>query len=170
MASKQLVSPMVEYMRSNEMVADVTTEIAPNVKQVEITFATSGVYGLQIWKPYYFKADETLNGSAIKGIEAVTRSQLSTLPDGSQTFTSADVFAKALLWIIDRSGDVIVTLPLNSLISSDVTIATAFDKIQRFCLEDVVWQKCYITLHDTTGISAGESIYLNIYYDKDGES
>jgi hypothetical protein len=162
----QLVSPLIEYMTREKMISDVTSEISERVKQVQLTFATSGVYGLQIWKPYYFQPDESLNGNAIKGIQVVTTNTLNPLVDGSVTLASADVFAKLLLWIVSSEGDVITTLPLNQLIAdSSVTIATAFPKVQRFCMEDVDWQNSYITIHDTTGISAGESILFNIYFD-----
>jgi len=170
MEKKQLVSPLIEYMTSQEMITDVTTPISESVKQVQLTFAASGIYGLQIWKPYYFNPDTTLNGSAIKGIQAVTTTEVNPTPDGSSTFT-ADVYAKLLLWIVDKGGDVVTTLPLNQLVaSSSNTIGTAFPKVQRFSLKDIVWQKCYVTIHYTVGISAGETLYLNIYYnDKEEE-
>jgi hypothetical protein len=168
MAKNQLVSPLIEYMSSEGMITDVTTPISSSVKQVQLTFATSGIYGLQIWKPYYFNPDATLDGSAIKGIQALTRTEVDPLPDGSQTLSSADVYAKLLLWLVDSGGDVLANLPLSELIaSSSNTIATAFPKIQRFSLKDIVWQKCYVTIHDTVGIVAGESLLFNIYYDKD---
>ena len=168
MENKQLISPLVEYMTSQKMVTDITSPISSAVKQVQLTFQTSGVYGLQIWKPYYFQPDKTLNGSAIKGIQALTRVDIDPLPDGSQTLSSADVFAKLLLWLVNEQGDAVCTLPLSELIASPTnTIATAFPKVQRFELKDIVWQKCYVTIHDTIGITAGESLLFNIYYDKD---
>ncbi len=168
MAKKQLVSPLIEYMSSEEMITDITSPISDSVKQVQLTFATSGIYGLQIWKPYYFNPDATLNGSSIKGIQALTRTEVNPLPDGSQTLTSADVYAKLLLWLVDSGGDVVATLPLSELIASSAnTIGTAFPKVQRFSLEDIIWQKCYVTIHDTVGITAGESLLFNIYYSKE---
>jgi len=161
----RLISPLIEYMVSNKMITDVTSPVSERVKQVQFTFASSGVYGVQIWKPYYFQPDTNLNGSAIKGIQALTSTELEYLPDGTQTY-SADVMANMLLWLIDESGDAVCTLPLSELItSSSNTIGTAFPKVQRFDLKNIIWQKCYITIHDTTGITAGSSLMFNIYYD-----
>jgi hypothetical protein len=45
------------------------------------------------------------------------------------------------------------------------TIASAFVKYQKVCLKDLVLQKSYITISDTTGINVGDTILFNFFYD-----
>ena len=162
----QLISPIVDYMLRNNMIWDVTSEISPKMEQKQFTFTATGGLGLQIWKPYYFEADETLDGSAIKGISVMTRAENDPLVGGSQTLASADSFGKLLLWLVDDKGDILSVLPLSVLIaSSSTTISSAFVKYQKFEMKDVILQKCYITISDTTGINVGESILFNIFYE-----
>lgn len=166
----QLISPIVDYMLRNQMIWDCTEEIAPNVKQKQFTFTASGTLGLQIWKPYYFEADDSLDGSVIKGIQAVTNNEVQPIVGGSSTLSSIDVYGKVLLWLVDKGGDVVSVLPLSVLIASKGnTIATAFVKYQKFCLKDIVLQKCYITISDTTGINVGDSILFNFFYENKHE-
>lgn len=162
-----LISPIVEYMTKNQYIWDCTSEIATKVEQKQFTFTASGVLGLQIWKPYYFEADDFLNGSVIQGIQVVTNFETQPIVDGSSTLSSLDTYGKVLLWLVDRSGDVVAVIPLSVLIASrGNTIASAFVKYQKFCLNDIVLQKCYITITDTTGIVAGNSILFNFFYDE----
>jgi len=148
------------------MIWDVTSEISPKVEQKQFTFTATGGLGLQIWKPYYFEADNSLDGSAIKGISVVTRTENDPLVGGTQTLTSVDTFGKLLLWLVDDKGDILSIMPLSVLVaSSSTTISSAFVKYQKFEVKDVVLQKCYITISDTTGINVGESILFNIFYE-----
>jgi len=163
----QLISPIVDFMLRNQMIWDCTSEIAPNVEQKQFTFTASGTLGLQVWKPYYFEADDSFDGSVIQGIQVVTTNELSPIVGGGSTLSSIDSYGKVLLWLVDRSGDIVAVLPLSILISSRAnTIATAFVKYQKFCLKDIVLQKCYITISDTTGINVGDTILFNFFYEE----
>ena len=161
-----LISPIVQYMTENQMIWDCTSEIASKVEQKQFTFTASGNLGLQIWKPYYFEADDFLDGSAIEGIQVVSRDESDPFVDGTTGLSSLDVYGKVLLWLVDRGGDVLAVLPLSILLSSrGNTIASAFVKYQKVCLKDLVLQKCYITISDTTGINVGDTILFNFFYD-----
>lgn len=161
-----LISPIVEYMTKNQYIWDCTSEISSKVQQKQFTFTASGVFGLQIWKPYYFEADDFLNGSVIQGIQVVTNFELQPIEDGSSTLSSLDTYGKVLLWLVDRGGDIVAVIPLSVLIASrGNTIASAFVKYQKFCFNDLILNNCYITITDTTGIVAGDSILFNFFYD-----
>lgn len=163
----QLISPIVDYMLQNQMIWDCTSEIATKVDQKQFTFTASGSLGLQIWKPYYFEADDFLDGSVIQGIQVVTNFENQPIVGGTSTLSSLDTYGKILLWLVDRGGDVLAVLPLSILIaSSGQKIASAFVKYQKVCLKNLVLQKCYITISDTTGINVGDSILFNFFYDE----
>ena len=166
----RLISPIVEYMTSKEMIWDCTSEISSKVQQFQFTFTASGSLGLQIWKPYYFEADDDLNGSFVKGIQAVSREQNDPLVGGGTTLSSLDSFGKILLWLVDKGGDVLAVLPLSILLSTQGnTIGSAFVKYQKFAFKDLAWQYCYITISDTAGINVGDSILFNIFYEARGD-
>ena len=166
----QLISPIVDYMLRNQMIWDCTEEIAPRVEQKQFTFTASGTLGLQIWKPYYFDADDNLNGDVIKGIQVVTNFESQPIVGGTSTLSSLDTYGKVLLWLVDEGGDVVSVLPLSVLIASrGNTITTAFVKYQKFCLKNIVLQKCYLTISDTTGINVGDSILFNFFYEEKHE-
>ena len=167
---KRLISPIIEYMTKQGYIWDCTSEISSRVQQVEFTFSAAGVNGIQIWKPYYFNAEDDLNGSVIQGLQVITRTENVPFADGTSTLSSIDAFGKVILWIVDKSGEVVSTLPLSTLIASrGNTIASAFVKYQRVQFENIVWQNCYLTLADTTGINAGESILFNVFYNPKNE-
>jgi hypothetical protein len=165
MENKQLISPLVNYMTEQQMVCDAYSEISESAKPVEFVFQSTGIYGLQIWKPYYFNPDTSLNGSTIKGIEVLTTTQLGKSTTNNTPVSSLDVLSNLLLWLVDDKGEAVCTLPLWILGAGNSTA----DKIQRFNLKNIIWQDCYITTHDTTGLSAGTSILFNVYYDKKEE-
>jgi hypothetical protein len=163
----KLISPIVDFMLRNQMIWDCTSEIAPNVEQKQFTFTASGSLGLQVWKPYYFEADDSFNGSAIQGIQVVTNNESSPIVGGGSTLSSIDSYGKVLLWLVDKGGDVISVVPLSILVSSRAnTIQTAFVKYQKFALKDIVLQNCYITIVNTTGINVGDSILFNFFYEE----
>ena len=165
-----LISPIVEYMTKNQYIWDCTSEISSSVEQKQFTFTAGGVLGLQIWKPYYFEADDSLNGSVIKGIQVVTNQESQPIVDGSSTLATLDLYGRVLLWLVDKGGDIVSVMPLSALISSrGNTIASAFVKYQKFCFYDLVLQNCYITITDTTGIVAGNTILFNFFYDNKHE-
>jgi hypothetical protein len=167
---KNLQSPLVDYMLKRQMVWDVSSPISKSVKQVQFTFSATGILGLQIWKPYYFPDDDSLNGSAIDGISVVTPNETNPLITGNTAITSLDAYGKILLWIIDKKGDVLCTIPLSVLLSTrGNTIPSAFVKYQKFCLKDVIFEDCYLTISDTTGINVGDSILFNIFYNNNSE-
>jgi len=161
MSKTKLISPLVSYMQENRMVCDDTNPISEQSTQVQFTFTASGTNQLRIWKPYFFPTNPSLNGSVIKGIQPIAQSTLALAPDGSP-LVAADLFAKAMIWLVNANDDVLVNMPLFDLRGE--RSGNGYAKIQRFELKDIVWQKCYLTLHDTTGFNVGDSILFNIYY------
>ena len=167
---QNLQSPLVDFMLKKKMVWDVTSPISKSVEQVQFTFQASGITGLQIWKPYYFPADDSLNGSVIEGISVVSANETNPLITGNTAITSLDAYGKILLWMVDKRGDVLCVLPLSVLLStSGNTIPSAFVKYQKFCLQDVILQDCYLTITDTTGINVGDSVLFNFFYTNKSE-
>jgi len=164
MQGAPLISPLIRYMLEQKMICDVTAPIAAESEQVQFTFTASGVFGLQIWKPYYFAPDDAIDNSIIKGIEVLTGTQLFPYPNGGTPLSSADLLGQFLLWIVDKKDDVLCQIPLSSLQSTPYG-ATGHASVQRFHLKDVIWQNCYITCHDTTNVNVGDSILFNVYYD-----
>lgn len=159
-----LISPLIKFMTESKMICDVTAPIAEQSTQVQLTFTASGVFGLQIWKPYYFNPNASIDNSIIKGIEVIAGSQLFPYPNGATPLSSADLFGQFLLWVVDKNDDVVSQIPLSCLQSTPYG-ATGHASVQRFHLKDIIWQNCYVTCHDTTNVNVGDSILFNVYFD-----
>lgn len=159
-----LISPLINFMTEQKMICDVTAPISRYSDQLQFTFTAIGIFGLQIWKPYYFNPDEDIDKSIIKGIEVIDGVQLFPYPNGATPLSSADLLGQFLLWIVDKNDDVVCQIPLSSLQSTQYG-ATGHASVQRFHLKNIIWQNCYITCHDTTFVNVGDSILFNVYYD-----
>jgi hypothetical protein len=167
--SKGIISPLINYMTENEMICDATSPVSYYQKTAQIDFTTAGgalPTSLAINKPYYFKPDNTLdhqNGD-IKAIEVVSPTVQNTFENGVSNLSSDDVFGNVLLYLVDGNDNILVQTPLTSLLG--ISYGGYALKLYRTKLSNVIWQKCYIEILDTTAISAGEGIKFKVYYDK----
>jgi len=167
--SKGIISPLINYMTENEMICDATSPVSYYQKTTQIDFTAAGgslPTSLAINTPYYFKPDSSLNhqNADIKAIEVVASSFQSTFENGNSNLSSDDVFSKVLLYLVDGNDNILVQTPLTSLLG--ISYGGYARKLYRTKLSNIIWQKCYIEILDTTGISAGEGIKFQVYYDK----
>lgn len=164
-----IVSPLINYMLGKNMIKDFCDPISESMTQSQISFTAAGgglPSSLADNKPYYFQPNESLdhNNSKIRAIEVVSQSFLSTFPDGTSNVSSDDVLARIVLYLVDGQDVIRVYTPLKSLLG--VSYKGAARKLYDVCLEDIIWQKCYIEILDTSLVNAGQGILLNVYYDK----
>ena len=77
---------------------------------------------------------------------------------------SDDIFSRIMLYIVDGYDNILIQTPLSATLG--ISYGGYARKLYMVELKDIIWQKCYIELLDTSLISAGEGIKLNVYYDK----
>jgi hypothetical protein len=164
-----IVSPLINYMCEKHMIQDWSDPISYSMTQSQINFTAAGgglPTSLAENKPYYFQPNETLDhtNSKIRAIEVVSQSFLSTFPNGTSNVSSDDVLARIMISIVDGKNNVLIYSPLKSLLG--VAYGGFARKLYTVDLEDIIWQKSYIEILDTSLLAAGEGILLNVYYDK----
>lgn len=150
------------------MIEDTCEPTSSSMKTVQVNFtaAAGGLpTSLAINNPYYFQPDSTLDhkNADIRAIEVVPASFQTKFEDGV-TNVAEDTLNQAILNLCDGEDKILVQIPLTS--AKAIAYGGFARKLQGFKLEGIIWQKCYIELIDTTNISAGEGIKLNIYYNK----
>lgn len=166
---KALISPLINYMTEKNMVDDFSDPISYSVTNEIVTFTASGgglPTSLAINKPYYFQPKNTLDHtrSKIKALEVVSTTFQSVFENGTNNVSSDDVFSRIILYIVDGNDSILIQTPLKSLLG--IAYGGFARKLYQVDLSDIIWQKCYIEILDTSVISAGEGIKLNVYYDK----
>ena len=166
----QLVSPLIQYMKEQNLLRDTCDPVAYTVTTAQINFAAAGSglpNAIALNKPYYFQPYDELNhrNSTIMALEVVSTTFEQTFLDGVSNVSSDDVFSNITLNLVNGVQDVIVQTPLTSLLG--VAYGGYARKLYQVCLKDIVWSNCYIEI---TGnpllLSAGQGVKFNIYYDK----
>jgi hypothetical protein len=69
-----------------------------------------------------------------------------------------------MISIVDGKDNIRIYSPLKSLLG--VAYGGFARKLYTVDLEDIIWQKSYIEILDTSLVAAGQGILLNVYYDK----
>ena len=133
-------------------------------KSVYIPFTATGSNQAFVGKDITFTSDTDLDytNSIITGIEVIdlgTSTYALTQPVRQNADTT--ILANGYLTLSNLKREVICVLPLTSLVRDFAGGTSASDNAKSnkmFWLENIVWQNCYVTFTDVTGIS--ESIAL----------
>lgn len=100
------------------------------------------------------------NAVIIEGLEGFTNTQLAVSPNNKNIITSAGSLNLVLTLVVDETED-IYQIPYYTLISSNNA-----GLIREFANKRINLVKSYITILNTTGLTAGESAIFNFYYRK----
>lgn len=133
-------------------------------KSVYIPFTATGSNQAFVGKDITFNSDTDLDytNSIITGIEVIdlgTSTYALTQPIRQNADTT--ILANGVLTLSNLRREVICVLPLTSLVrdyAGETSASSNAKSNKMFWLENIVWQNCYVTFTDVTGIS--ESIAL----------
>ena len=128
-------------------------------KSAYIPFTASGSNQAFVGKDIYFSSDTDLDytNSIITGIEVIdlgTSTYALTQPVRQNADTT--ILANGVLTLSNLKREVVCVLPLTSLVRDFAGATSASDNAKSnkmFWLETIVWQNCYVTFTDITGIS-----------------
>jgi hypothetical protein len=165
-----LISPLMQYMRDRNMIDDFADEFADKVTVAEIDYTSLGATSIDLWKPYYFEPNHLLDhtNSIITGLEIVQPNQQPILDNGVTTnIPSNDLFARAILWIVNGDNEVLIQTPLTSLFGD--SYGGYARKVYQTHLTSVIWQKCYITWTDVSSLTVGQGLKMLVYYKEKSE-
>ena len=154
-----LISPLVHHMYQNHMAMPFGDILGCEQKSVYIPFTASGNNQAFVGKDIPFNPDTDLDytNSIITGIEVIdlgTATNALTQPIRQNADTT--ILANGVLTLSNLRREVICVLPLTTLVRDFAggTSASSNAKSNKmFWLENVVWQNCYVTFTDVTGIS-----------------
>jgi hypothetical protein len=104
------------------------------------------------------------NNIILYGIECYTEDQLAQTPSGEAVIDTADANQVVLTLMDTDKNQFIYNCPIISLIRENVGGFVTIFKPRLINLND-----CYIQLTDATGITAGENVVFNFYYELVGE-
>ena len=167
---RRIVSPLVEYFESNDMMGDPVEILGSRMKSVEVKFTSANsVHSLVENKRFYFNPDSTLDGEncTITAIEFVTSTQQQYLSDGQTLNVTADTGARWMIGIADADNDLLVYSPLTCFYAppfakSGVKQYTKKTMMTHFTTQK--WMSCFLEAIDSSTISASYGFKLNIYY------
>jgi hypothetical protein len=106
--------------------------------------------------------------SIITGIEVIdlgTATYALTQPIRQNADTT--ILANGVLTLSNLRREVICVLPLTTLVRDFAGATTASDNAKSnkmFWLENLVWQNCYVTFTDVTGISANIALQFLVSF------
>ena len=163
----QLVSPIIDYMTKQGMIADSTDDFSDSVDTSLLTLGTAAL-PMQLFQPYYFNSDTNIDSQKIVGIEVFSQTEMPILPNGSNNVASNDVFRNFLLTLVGGDGKQIYSIiPLSMLLGVRYS-ATSYAKVPLFDYDDIVWDKCYVQCVDTTapGVNINDTNILFKIYTK----
>ena len=75
----QLVSPIIDYMTKQGMIADSTDDFSDSVDTSLLTLGTAAL-PMQLFQPYYFNSDTNIDSQKIVGIEVFSQTEMPILP------------------------------------------------------------------------------------------
>lgn len=165
----RIVSPLVEYFESNNMMRDPLEILGHRLKSVEVKFTQSNSpYSLADNKRFYFNPDDTLNGdnATITAIEWVTQTEQQNLSDGVTTNATTDQGAKWMLGIVDKKNDLLVYSPLSTFEAIVPSVSGEYytRKIMMTHFNTQEWMSCFLEAIDSSTMDYTKGFTLKIYY------
>jgi len=153
-----IISPLLQQFKDNRWFKQVGCIEGEFSKTITLNLPSTNL-GQQI----YFNSDTELDNAIIKTIEVViSTNQITTIYQNSVLDTiSSGLASKAMLTISNNAREVISQMPLYTLIRSLNQGKPAY-----FCLDNVIWQNCYIELLDTAGFSTSKGFFIRVTYDR----
>jgi len=153
-----IITPLLQQFKDNRWFKQTGCIEGEYSKTITLNLPSTNL-GQQI----YFNSDTELDNAIIKTIEVViSTNQINTVYQNSVLDTiSSGLAAKAMLTISNNSREVISQMPLYTLIRSLNQGKPAY-----FCLDNVIWQNCYIELLDTAGFATTNGFFIRVTYDR----
>jgi hypothetical protein len=153
-----IITPLLQQFKDNRWFKQVGCIEGEFSKTITLNLPSTNL-GQQI----YFKSDTELDNAIIKTIEVViSTNQITTVYQNEVLDTiSSGLATKAMLTISNDAREVISQMPLYTLIRSLNQGKPAY-----FCLDNVIWQNCYIELLDTAGFSTTNGFFIRVTYDR----
>jgi hypothetical protein len=153
-----IISPLLQQFKDNRWFKQVGCIEGEFSKTITLNLPSTNL-GQQI----YFNSDTELDNAIIKTIEVViSTNQITTIYQNEVLDTiSSGLASKAMLTISNNAREVISQMPLYTLIRSLNQGKPAY-----FCLDNVIWQNCYIELLDTAGFSTTNGFFIRVTYDR----
>ena len=166
----RLISPLVQHMYQNHMAMPFGDIAGCEQKSVYIPFTASGSNQAFVGKNITFNSDTDLDytNSIITGIEVIdqgTSTYAMTQPIRQNADTT--ILANGVLTLSNLKREVIAELPLLPLVRNFAGATSASNNAKSnkmFWLENLVWQNCYVTFTDVTGISDAIALQFLITY------
>jgi hypothetical protein len=166
----RLISPLVQHMYQNHMAMPFGDIAGCEQKSVYIPFTASGSNQAFVGKEITFSSDTDLDytNSIITGIEVIdlgTSTYALTQPIRQNADTT--ILANGVLTLSNLKREVIAELPLLPLVRNFAGATSASNNAKSnkmFWLENLVWQNCYVTFTDVTGISDAIALQFLITY------
>lgn len=166
----RLISPLVQHMYQNHMAMPFGDILGCEEKSVYIPFTASGSNQAFVGKTIAFDSDTDLDytNSIITGIEVIdlgTSTFALTQPIRQNADTS--ILANGILTLSNLSREVVAELPLVPLVRNFAGETSASNNAKTnkmFWLENIVWNNCYVTFSDITGISDNIALQFVVTY------
>jgi hypothetical protein len=166
----RLISPLVQHMYQNHMAMPFGDILGCEQKSVYIPFTATGSNEAFVGKNITFSSDTDLDytNAIITGIEVIdqgTSTYASTQPIRQNADTN--ILANGVLTLSNLAREVIAELPLLPLVRNFAGATSAANNAKSnkmFWLENVVWQNCYVTFTDVTGISDAIALQFLVTY------
>jgi hypothetical protein len=153
-----IITPLLQQFKDNRWFKQTGCIEGEYSKTITLNLPSTNL-GQQI----YFNSDTELDNAIIKTIEVViSTNQINTVYQNEVLDTISSTLAtRAMLTISNNAREVISQMPLYTLIRSLNQGKPAY-----FCLDNVIWQNCYIELLDTTGFSTTNGFFIRVTYDR----
>jgi hypothetical protein len=127
--------------------------VIENTYLVEVNLGTIGVQ-----KRINFQFVPQLEGTEIYAIQSFSQTDLSLSPNGSQVATTSGLSSCSVTFVIG-DDEKIYTLPLSDLRSANIYGFQRMFKNLKINLT-----KSYITIQNTSGLNANDSVLVNFIY------
>lgn len=140
-------------------------EVGSRYKSVYQPFQATGLNAPKVGIPLYFSPDPKLDGGnaiirAVELIDSVTAPSFRYLNEQRDNLAINTGFLSGIFTFANLRREIICSVPLHTIVRRLNSGKLAF-----FDVSEQVWENCYVTFNDLTGIGANNGIQLIVYYD-----
>jgi len=153
-----IITPLLQQFKDNKWSKQVGCIEGEFTKAITLNLPSTNL-GQQI----YFDSDTELDNAIIRTIDVViSTTQINTIYQNTTLDTiSSGLATKAMLTLSNNNREVISQMPLYCMIRYLNKGKPAY-----FCLDNIVWQNCYIELLNTSGFSTNNGFFIRVTYDR----
>lgn len=153
-----IITPLLQQFKDNRWFKQTGCIEGEYSKTITLNLPST-----QLGQQIYFNSDTELDNAIIKTIEVVisTNSIVTEYQNQVLDTISSTLATRAMFTISNNAREVISQMPLYTLIRSLNQGKPAY-----FCLDNVIWQNCYIELLNTSGFSTSNGFFIRVTYDR----